>query len=137
MAQFNIGNFVAINIQRRGEAELQINKRYLTFTKSLIEEMGQPEYIRFLTNAKDSAFALQICKATDKDAYKFYLANGEAKFCCAASVRKSVFALMGEYWDETKFYGCKGTYSAELNATVFDLKNCYIRNVESFRQSKV
>lgn len=139
MKQFNIESFDIISLLRRGEAEMQLNKRYMTFTKSLIEEMGWPPYIRILINAKDGIFALQACKATDENAYKFSRPKGEqkdAKYCCTISVKNSVIAAMGDKWDENKFYGFKGTYFSDAKAMVFELDKFYLRSVESFRRSK-
>lgn len=139
MIQFNSIKFDVINIQRHGEAEMQLNKRYMTFTKSLLEEMGWPQYVRPLVSAKDSVFALQACKATDENAYKFSLPRGEqkkAKYCCTASIKMSVIAAMGDKWNESKYYGFRGTYFPDDKAMVFELKDGYIRNIESFRRTR-
>lgn len=137
MKQFNSTNFETVSIIRRGEAEMHLNKRYMTFTKSLLEDMDCPSYVRILINAKSREFALQACKASDENAYKFSQPKGiqkEAKYCCTASVRDAVIAAMGKDWNENKFYGFKGTYFPDDKAMVFELKDGYTRNVESFRR---
>ena len=133
MTNFNIADFDVISIQSSGEAEMHLNKRYLTFTKSLIEEMGCPPYVRVLVNAKDQMVALQACKPTDENAYKFSQPRGlqkKAKYCCRKSIKKSILAVIGNVWDESNFYGCRGLYLPEQKAMIFDMKNIYKRNVE-------
>lgn len=132
MIKFNIDDFDIINIEKRGEAELQINKRYMTFTRSLLEEMGCPPYVRMLIKEKDGIFAVQECKRNDENAYRFSRPKGEqkeSKYCSTFSIKSAVIALMGNMWNESEFYGCKGTYFPDDKAMVFQLKDCYVRNV--------
>jgi hypothetical protein len=137
LKQFSIDGFDVISVQRRGEAEMHLNKRYLTFTKSLLEEMGFPAYVRFMVNAKEQMLALKACKNTDENAYKFSLPRDlqkKAKYCQSMPIRKSVFAVLGDNWDESSFYGCRGIYCPDQKAVFFDLSKVFKRNVESFQR---
>lgn len=131
MTQFNLDNFNVISLQKRGESEMQMNKRYITFTKALLEEMGWPPYVRVLINAKDKVLALQVCKVTDENAYKFTQPKEKqrkGKYCSSIPIRNSVTATMGDSYEDDKFYGFKGTYYPEVKAMVFNLNEAYLRH---------
>jgi hypothetical protein len=125
-------NFDIIDIPKGGPAEMQINKRYIAFTRSLLEEMGYPEYVFVGINAKEKKFAVKECKESDKRSYKFSRPKGaqkKPKHCMIIPVRKSVITMLGDMWDENKSYACKGKYDPEEKSMIFDLKECYIREV--------
>jgi len=140
MTEFNRAKYHEISILMRGEAAMHLNKRYLTFTRSLLEEMGCPPYVRFLVSANDRELALQACKPTDENAYKFSQPKGlqkKAKYCSSAPIKESIFAIISDMWDGNGFFGCRGTYFSEQKAMVFDLNKLYMRNVEAFQRKRV
>jgi hypothetical protein len=135
MTQFSSKGFSLISTQVRGEAEMHLNKRYITFTRSLLEEMGNPSYVQLLLNAKDGIFALRVCKPNAESAYKLSKSEGatkKSKYCSTSSVLSAIITSLGKNWDESKYYGFRGLYYPSEKAMEFNLNHFHTRNVESF-----
>lgn len=135
MTQMNFDDFNVISIYNRGVAEMHLNKKYITFTRTLLEEMGCPAYVRLLLNPKTRIFALQECKQTDRDAFRFSSPKDElndARYTSSRVLRSALVAAIGETYQENCYYGFRGTYYPEIKAMVFELKDAYVRNVSAF-----
>ena len=135
MTQLNFDDFNVISIYSHGLAEMHLNKNYVTFTRALLEEMGCPAYVRLLLNPKTKVFALQECKQTDHDAFKFSRPKGEkhdARYTSSEVLRRALIAAMGDTYKADCYYGFPGTYHPEIKAMVFELKDAYARNVSAF-----
>ncbi|MEG0305075.1 MAG: hypothetical protein RR576_04955 [Oscillospiraceae bacterium] len=135
MTQLNLDDFDVINICKRGAAEMQLNKRYITFTRALLEKMGCPAYVRLLLNPATRVFALQECKQTDRDAFRFSCPKEELtdpRYTNSQMLRRALVAAMGENYQENCYYGFPGTYHPEMKAMVFELEQAYERNVTGF-----
>lgn len=135
MTQLNFDDFNVINLYTRGVAEMHLNKKYVTFTRALLEQMGCPAYVRLLLNPKTKIFALQECKQTDRDAFKFSRPKEEqndARYTSSEALRRALIAAMGDTYQADCYYGFPGTYHPEMKAMVFELKDAYARNVAAF-----
>lgn len=135
MTQLNFDDFNVISIYNYGIAEMHLNKKYITFTKALLKEMGCPAYVRMLLNPKTNVFALQECKQTDHDAFRFSQpkeALKDARYTSSEVLRRALTTAMGKEYQEDCYYGFTGTYHPDIKAMIFELKNAYVRNVSAF-----
>ena len=60
MTQLNFDDFNVISLYTRGVAEMHLNKKYVTFTRALLEEMGCPAYVRLLLNPNKNIMPMLI-----------------------------------------------------------------------------
>lgn len=89
---------------------------------STIKRLGEPKYIRFLFNPEKQLFAVQ---ASDwKDSECFYVpkcSENDWNFVINSIPMLRIIWKVCK-WDEEKSYRISGTYHAECNLVVFDLK---------------
>lgn len=90
--------------------------------RSTIKRLGEPKYIRFLFNPEKQLFAVQ---ASDrKDSECFYVpkcSENDWNFVINSIPMLRIIWKVCK-WDEEKSYRISGTYHAECNLVVFDLK---------------
>ena len=132
LRDFTEFNFTPICVTIMGEPEMQINKKYITFTRSLMGEMGFPEYVRLMTDAENKVFCIKSCKPGEPEAYRFCrqdFQQKEPKYCSSKAVRKTLFALMGDDFPGDESYRVRGTYYKDAQAMVFDLNEMVVRHI--------
>ncbi len=127
--EINFSEFKTLDIMVRGEAEMHLTKKYVTFTGALLEEMGNPEYVKLLINPKTKLFALQKCDKNEPRAFCFLPSGNRkrAKYSGAKVLRETIVSLMGDAYEQNCSYGWKGNYLAQHKAWVFDITKAYDR----------
>lgn len=126
MFTFKDFDFEVIDVSVQGTADLYVNQTGLTFSKKLLEDMAYPPYVRPLIDAKNKAFAVQVCKQSDDKAVKFSKPRNEqttgySTNCNALS--RTVRTVMGEAWKDTLRYRITGIYDSVAKAMIFDLSS--------------
>lgn len=105
---------------------MYVNQTGLTFSKKLLEDMAYPAYVRPLIDAKNKAFAVQICKQGDDKAMKFSKPRSEQATGCSISnnaLFRTVRTVMGNAWQDTMRYRITGIYGPTAKAMIFDLSS--------------
>ena len=117
-------SFEVIDVSITGTPDIHITQNGITFTRRLIEDMGYPQYITPMIDAKNKVFAIKECKLTNENAVSFSKPKGEQKGAIATSstaIRRILRGVMGEQWKDTNRYHVTGIWYAEAKAMVFDL----------------
>jgi len=117
-------SFEVIDVSITGTPDVHITQNGITFTRRLVEDMGYPLYVTPMIDAKNRAFAIKECKATNEHAISFSKPKGEQKGAIVTSsttIRSMIRAMMGDLWEKTNRYHITGIWYAEAKAMVFDL----------------
>ena len=72
-------SFEVIDVSITGTPDVHITQNGITFTRRLVEDMGYPLYVTPMIDAKNRAFAIKECKATNEHAISFSKPKGEQK----------------------------------------------------------
>ena len=121
---FNAFNFEVIDINTHGIAEVTINQNGMNFSKRLVDDMGNPPYIRTLLEPEKRIFGIQACKQTDDQALKFSKPRTEQKggvTIACQPLMNVIRTLMGDSWDKKHRYRIAGKFFGDAKATVFYL----------------
>ena len=133
--KINDFNFEVIDITTHGVAEVTINQNCLNFSKRLVDEMGNPPFVRTLLDPEKKIFCIQACKQTDDQALRFSKPRIEQKGGVAISctpLMNVLRTLMGSSWDKKHRYRIAGKHFSDSKATVF-----YLNTAEEFPLYKV
>lgn len=123
--EFNQFSFNVIDVTLKGESDILINTKGITISRGVIEEMGFPSHVRMMIDNENKVFAIQACKQTDENAYRFSKPKGEQKkpvYCHIIAIRNIIRDLMADSWSEKDSYRIKGIYYKDAKAMVFNLK---------------
>ena len=124
MFTFKDFEFEVIDLSVQGTADLYVNQTGLTFSKKMLEDMAYPAYVRPLIDAKNKAFAVQICKQGDDKAMKFSKPRSEQTTGYSTNsnaLSRTVRTVMGDMWQDTMRYRITGIYDPGAKAMIFDL----------------
>ncbi len=123
---FDEFNFNVIDVTTRGAVDILINPRGITISRGVADEMGYPAFVRMLVDSESKVFAIQACKQTDENAYKFSKPKGEQLKpinCQTAAVKQIIRSLMADTWNDGDSYRINGVYYRDAKAMVFNLKS--------------
>jgi len=104
--------------------ELTINKNTVTLSWKLLEELGNPQFLRPLVDFQNKAFALRVCKESDSKIFRVRDAqekNNKSRVVPYVVIRKTLRDLMRETWNDDKRYRLVGTVFPKEKVAVFDL----------------
>lgn len=121
---FNDFNFEVIDITTHGISEVTINQNGMNFSKRLVDDMGNPQYVRTLLDPEKRIFCIQACKQTDEQSIKFSKPRNEQKggVTIACNPLMNVLrTLMANSWDKKHRYRIVGKTFHDSKATVFYL----------------
>lgn len=121
---FSRFDFTVIDVTVGTVPKMYVNLNGVSFTPKTLEQLGNPDYIRPLLDAKNKAFAVQVCKEKEARAMKFKAnthAGGYSSTC--NTIRHALRRVMGEAWKSTMRYEIEGVYFADAKAVVFDLSS--------------
>ena len=108
----------------KGLPSISITSNGLTFNRTAVVKLGEPEYVILMKNEKDRLLAVQVCTEEEPDRTPFLSNRGKT----VISVRwnnkdliHTISKLMG--WDmSNNGYRVNGDYLNDERAMVFDLK---------------
>lgn len=136
---FSQFNFEVIDISVRGDLEMVINKNGIFFSSQVLNNLGNPEFVKPLLDVKNRAFAVQVCKNGDESNIRFSNSkskiNGSYTSTCTA-IRKLLRRLM-ENWKDNSRYKVPGILFQESKAVVFDLTKAVELSSMTSRGKKV
>lgn len=118
-------NFNIIDIASRRTVDILINNKGITISRGVIDELGYPSHVRMLVDSENKVFAIQACKQSDDNAYKFSKPKGEQKkpiHCHTSAVKLAIQNMMEDGWTDDDSYRIKGVYYKDAKAMVFNLK---------------
>lgn len=108
---------------------LTVTKTHLRFSISLVNEMGNPLFVRMLLDKENKIFAVQECLNTNESAYKFARHKGLQEKGVACGVRLIHAVVHQLIQDELKTgdrFLVFGDYDKAHKAMVFDLKSSIV-----------
>lgn len=116
--------FKVIDITVNGVAELVVNRKGLNFSQKLVEEMGNPGFIRTMLDIEKKVFAIQACKSSDLNAVKFSKPKNEQKggvTVTSAAIMRILRTTMEDKWNENHRYKISAKVFSEAKAAIFYL----------------
>lgn len=122
---FNDFCFELIDVATQGVAELTINRNGVNFSKKLVDDLGNPPFIRTMLDSEKKIFAIQVCKASDSNAIRFSKPKGEQKggvTIMRTALMRILRTLMENDWDEEHRYQIPAKIFADAKAAVFYLE---------------
>ncbi len=137
--KFNDFNFEVIDINTQGAAELTVNKTTLSFSQRLVEDMGNPPFIRTMIDPEKKIFAVQCCKQTDVNCVKFSKPKGEQKGgvkIVSTSIMRVLKTLMEDSWDNNHRYKISAKIISDAKAAVFYLETATTLELYDVKQMK-
>ena len=94
---FDQFKFNVIDVAVKGAADILVNPRGITISRGVIDEMGYPPFVRMLVDNESKVFAVQVCKQSDENAYKFSKPKAEQLkpiYCQTVAVKQIVRSMM-------------------------------------------
>ena len=109
-------------LENKAGLSFSLRRGRLLVYHATIKMLGEPNYIRFLLNAKENKLAVQCCEEIDGNNFRVPDYSVGSKYIFEIS---SVTFLSLIYknckWDDTKTYACYGTYHPKYRLVDFDL----------------
>ena len=115
-----------------------IRRGRLLIHQSIIRRIGDPEYIRFLYNARDKHIAVQACEAIDQHSYRVpSFAPGDSSSFEINSMPLLSVIYKRCHWDQEKSYLVYGKAFAKNRLVDCDLSTALVITQNLFVEPQI
>ena len=116
--------FEAIKLTK-GLPSISITRNGLTFNKTAIVKLGEPEYVVLMKNENEKQIAVQVCEEDERNKTSFLTRKDKAVLSVRWNNKDLVTTIAKMMqWDLSgKGFRINGDYHHEERAMIFDLKN--------------
>ncbi len=127
-----------IDIASRTDANMYINKDYITFNKGVIEELNYSAYVQFGVDKDNLVFAIRACKGTESRAMPFSKPRPEQ--LTPISIRNKVIYdvvchLIDDYNPDNR-YKVTGYYDNQSRTVFFDMSETIVTDYVWIKKKK-
>jgi len=110
----------------KGLPSISITRNGLTFNKTAVVKLGEPEYVVLMKNEPDKLIAVQACKEDELDKTPFLIRKRNKNLSVRWNNRDLISTIAKMmHWNlsgVSKGYRINGDYISEERAMIFDLK---------------
>lgn len=118
-------NFTVIDIlSTRSKSVVTFQGNTLRFNPQTAEELGYPEYVEVLLNAKEKQFAIRPCDKDKASALPFCKNKERKKVAVTHTVIAGALRKLVE-WAPEESWNMAGIYDAEENALAYSLNAAF------------
>ena len=121
---FNALNLEVLDISTNMSPDIYVNLRGVTFSKKILEELGYPAYVQFVTDPKNKVFGIRCSRQDGHRAAPFSKPRKEQKATVSfnnKNIWEPIRKMMEDEWKSDRRYRVTGHLLDDKKTMIFIL----------------